>query len=463
MLNIIQMQDRLKSLPDSALQTASTMPGEHQILALAELSERQRIRGAYANNQAQAQQQTVAERLTAGGQIPEVQSPRPDMGGLAAASNRGDMQPALGMYSGGAVPSAYYMEKGGDIPSANAPPQGSGLPKETELVTVEEQRRKAQEITQRQLPQDNLFNMITGLGAYKNSGGYARPMREQFADSQQAYEQSVKDNLQENPYTAMIAAQEQDRARNAEMAKRDKWMALAQAGIGMASGNSPNFLTNVAAGGQAGLAALRQGMSEAEKRQAALQQRGDLLQAAGSTIQGNNAAAMRGVAREGFVGETAMGRDIFSQGMGAQREEEARGHQSKEAALDRGFRANEGAAERAARLKIAQINEAGATARNNATLAAQAARLSVEKGESWSRMYGNVIESVGNTYFKEGTNPLPATQAQASKAYLAQALALARQYGIPADFVVANNPFALQAAPAAAGEKPPVPMGATRQ
>lgn len=371
MFNIIQLQDRLKGMPDSALQTAASMPGEHQFLAVAELAERQRIRGAYAN-QAQQAQPTVAQRIMGGNPVAPVESPRADIGGLAAASNRGEMQPALGMYSGGAVPSAYYMADGGTPPAAPTG-YGSGLPKELDTRTVRAQRLQPQEVEQMQLPQDNLFNMITGLGAYKDSGGYAGPMRAQFADSQQAYEQSVKDNLQENPYVAMIAAQEQDRARNAEMAKRDKWLALAQAGIGMASGSSPNFLTNVAAGGQAGLAALRQGMTEAEKRQAALQQRGDLLQAAGSTIQGNNAAAMRGVAQQGFLGETSMGRDIFTQGMGGQREEFTREHQSNENALQRGFEGTQKAADRAAQTAMNNARIAGdremATLRDNAALA----------------------------------------------------------------------------------------------
>lgn len=400
MLNVIQLQDRLKGLPDSALQTAATMPGEHQIFAMAELSERQRIRAAYQNNQAQSQG-TVADRLTAGGQIPEIRNSRPDMGGLAAASNRGDMQPALGMYSGGAVPSPYYMAAAGPVPSAG------------EKVLVTADALKPPEVKQQKLPADNLFAMITGTGAYKDSGGYFAPMREQFADSLLAYEQGVKDNLQENPYIQMLAAQEQDRMRNEQLAKRDKWLALAQAGLGMASGNSPNFLANVAAGGQAGLAALRQGMTEAEKRQAALQQRTDLLQSASTTIQGNNASALRNVAQQGFAGETAMGRDIFGQGMGAQREEFTREHQSSESALERGFRGAQNAADRASRITLARISEAGANLRAKFAEDYRVAADDRQRDLALQRALADVPNIV-SSMIKDGS--LPVTEAAAATA-----------------------------------------------
>jgi hypothetical protein len=184
-------------------------------------------------------------------------------------------------------------------------------------------------------------------------------MRDQYDERMDMYKHGVEQNLQANPYAAMIAAQEQDRTRNAEMAKRDNWLALAQAGLGMAAGNSSDFLTNVAAGGQQGLAALRQGMTEAEKRQAALQQRGDLLQAAGSTIEGNNAAAMRGLAAAGFTSGTAMDRDIYTQAGGALREELTREANIAEAARERVFRGGENARDRAAQAAMNNARIAG--------------------------------------------------------------------------------------------------------
>lgn len=436
MLNIIQLQDRLKGLPDSALQAAATMPGEHQILAMAEMAERQRIRGAYANSQQQAQP-TVMDRLTAGGEIPEVRNQRPDMGALAAASNQGAMQPAIGMAQGGAVYPSHMQAAGPVEPLGQA----------GEKITVTADMLKSPEVKQLQLDPYSDAAMIEGYGAYKDSGGLSGFARRNLADAQDAYMQSIRENMQANPYTAMLAAQEQDRARNEQLAKRDRWLALAQAGLGMAAGNSPNFLTNVAAGGQAGLAALRQGNTEAERRQAMLQQRTDMLQAAGSTIEGNNAQAMRAGFGNSFNAETQLGNTTLQGSLSAFANQKTREHQSDEASKERGFRAAEGAADRAARLKIAQINEAGATARANAQLEAEKNRLTEARQETWARLYGSVIESVTNSFFKEGETPSPAAQAQASRTYMARALPLARQYGIPAEFVAANNPFALQQNP----------------
>lgn len=60
----------------------------------------------------------------------------------------------------------------------------------------------------------------------------------------------------------------QDQA--AQRAEEDKWLALAQMGMGIASGTSPYFATNVGAGGVAGLEALAKARSAAEKRDMAL-------------------------------------------------------------------------------------------------------------------------------------------------------------------------------------------------
>jgi len=219
MMNLLQLQDRMKGMPDTALQTAANMPGEHQFLAMAELAERQRIRGAYAN-QAQQAQPTVAERIMGGNPVAPVESPRADIGGLAAASNRGDMQPALKMAQGGAVPSTYYMADGGKVP-------------ERVIVTAQQ--------GQDQLDPYNRYNQVSGSGPYET--GLIDAFRGNIGSLVDQFMLKSKEAAPPDRVSALLAAQEQDRARNAEMEKRDKWLALAQAGLGMAAGNSPNFLT----------------------------------------------------------------------------------------------------------------------------------------------------------------------------------------------------------------------------
>jgi len=276
MMNLLQLQDRMKGMPDTALQTAANMPGEHQFLAMAELAERQRIRGAYAN-QAQQAQPTVAERIMGGNPVAPVESPRADIGGLAAASNRGDMQPALKMAQGGAVPSTYYMADGGKVP-------------ERVIVTAQQ--------GQDQLDPYNRYNQVSGSGPYET--GLIDAFRGNIGSLVDQFMLKSKEAAPPDRVSALLAAQEQDRARNAEMEKRDKWLALAQAGLGMAAGNSPNFLTNVVGGAQAGLGALRQGMTEAEKRQAGLQARSDMLEKARMEQEAQRAQADRAALGLGF-------------------------------------------------------------------------------------------------------------------------------------------------------------------
>lgn len=159
-MNLIQLQDRMKGLPDTALQTAANMPGEHQFLAMAELAERQRIRSAYAN-QAQQAQPTVAQRIMGGNPVAPVESPRADIGGLAAASNRGDMQPALKMAQGGAVPSPYYMAQGGEPPPAET------------IIVNGKVVPKPPPPAQQELPGNLWGDQVAGTGVYSDSRGQA--------------------------------------------------------------------------------------------------------------------------------------------------------------------------------------------------------------------------------------------------------------------------------------------------
>jgi hypothetical protein len=53
-------------------------------------------------------------------------------------------------------------------------------------------------------------------------------------------------------------------------AEQDKWLALAQMGMGIASGTSPYFATNVGEGGAAGIDALNSARSDARQREMAM-------------------------------------------------------------------------------------------------------------------------------------------------------------------------------------------------
>ncbi len=415
-MNLIQLQDRMKGLPDTALQTAANMPGEHQFLAMAELAERQRIRGAYAN-QAQQAQPTVAERIMGGNPVAPVESPRADIGGLAAASNRGDMQPALKMAQGGAVPSTYYMADGGKVP-------------ERVIVTAQQ--------GQDQLDPYNRYNQMFGSGPYDT--GLIDPARGNIGSLVDQLTRQTKEAMPPDRVAAMLAAQEQDRARNAEMEKRDKWLALAQAGLGMAAGNSPDFLTNVVGGAQAGLGALRQGMTEAEKRQAAVQARADALEKARMDQEARNAQAMQQVYGRGFEANSG----VELQGLraaGAMTEADMQ----NAAAMERLGATN------AADMARAQLS--AATQRYTAQLSAATQRAELawrQRLEGLKRSdaekarigegFGTITARVAAA-FKVTDNP--ANAAMAANAWRADAKSFAARNNLPAEYASDQfNPFA---------------------
>ena len=414
-MNILQLQDRMKGLPDTALQTAASMPGEHQFLAVAELAERQRIRGAYAN-QAQQAQPTVAQRIMGGNPVAPVESPRADIGGLAAASNRGEMQPALGMYSGGAVPSAYYMQTGGKVP---------------EKIVVTGQQGETQ------VDPYNQYNRVFGAGPYET--GLIDPARGNVGSLVDDLMLKTKEAAPPDRVAALLAAQDQDRARNAEMEKRDKWLALAQAGLGMAAGNSSDFLTNVVGGAQAGLGALRGSMTEAEKRQAGLQARSDALEKARMEQEARNAQAMQQVLGRGFEANSG----VELAGLRAAGDMTAADIQ------------NAAAMERLGVSTAADLKQAGisaATQRYTAQLSASMRKAELAQQKELSRLsrgdaekarlaegFGAIGSRIGQTY-KIADKPENAVKAY--QHWKAEALGYAQRNRLPAEYASdANNPF----------------------
>jgi hypothetical protein len=416
MMNLLQLQDRMKGMPDTALQTAANMPGEHQFLAMAELAERQRIRGAYAN-QAQQAQPTVAERIMGGNPVAPVESPRADIGGLAAASNRGDMQPALKMAQGGAVPSTYYMADGGKVP-------------ERVIVTAQQ--------GQDQLDPYNRYNQVSGSGPYET--GLIDAFRGNIGSLVDQFMLKSKEAAPPDRVSALLAAQDQDRIRNAEMEKRDKWLALAQAGLGMAAGNSSDFLTNVVGGAQAGLGALRQGMTEAEKRQAGLQARSDMLEKARMEQEAQRAQADRAALGLGFQANSG----VELQGLRAAGDMTAADIQNA-AAMDRTM------AQNSAELQRAQIS--AATQRYTAQLNAGVQRAELawrQRVDGLNRSdaekarigegFGTITARVAAA-FKVTDNP--ANAAMAANAWRADAKSFAARNGLPAEYASDQfNPFA---------------------
>jgi hypothetical protein len=406
-MNLIQLQDRMKGLPDTALQTAANMPGEHQFLAMAELAERQRIRSAYAN-QAQQAQPTVAQRIMGGNPVAPVESPRADIGGLAAASNRGDMQPALKMAQGGAVPST-----------------GSSY-------TVVGQQG------QDQLDPFNRYNQVSGSGPYET--GLIDAFRGNIGSLVDQFMLKSKEAAPPDRVSALLAAQDQDRTRNAEMEKRDKWLALAQAGLGMAAGNSSDFLTNVVGGAQAGLGALRQGMTEAEKRQAGLQARSDMLEKARMEQEAQRAQADRAALGLGFQANSG----VELQGLRAAGDMTAADIQNA-AAMERTM------AQNSAELQRAQIS--AATQRYTAQLNAGVQRAELawrQRVDGLNRSdaekarigegFGTITARVAAA-FKVTDNP--ANAAMAANAWRADAKSFAARNGLPAEYASDQfNPFA---------------------
>lgn len=433
-MNLIQLQDRMKGLPDTALQTAANMPGEHQFLAVAELAERQRIRSAYAN-QAQQAQPTVAQRIMGGNPVAPVESPRADIGGLAAASNRGDMQPALKMAQGGAVPSPYYMNKGGPTPPATG--YGSGLPKEPDLRIVTAQQGEDQ------LDPYNRYNQVFGAGPYET--GLLDTARGNIGSLVDDLTRKTQEAMPPDRVAAMLAAQEQDRARNAEMEKRDKWLALAQAGLGMAAGNSPDFLTNVVGGAQAGLGALRQGMTEAEKRQAAVQARADALEKARMDQEARNAQAMQQVYGRGFEANSGVELQGLRAAAGMTEADIQNAAAKERLGISTAADMAKARLDADTRIKITQLNEWGQTSRASAENALRAQGLGDEKV---ARFFGRRDDIVSDIYGKYKLTD-PATLASpdyqrilaaARKEYVNRVLPVAKAMGVGAD-IVKDNAF----------------------
>ncbi len=476
-MNLIQMQDRFRGLPDSALHTAASQPGQYQFLAMAEMAERQKIRGAHAA-QAQEAQPTVAQRIMGGNDVPAVESPRMDIGGLAAASNRGDMQPAIGMYKGGLVP-ATGMAQGGEPPAAPEVPAGfqrmpDGSVREIEKVEVLGQRGRAPEPSKQLAPAgDTIYDMLRGTGLFKDSGGMFGPSRANRASMLDEFGAKYEAATPADRIAPMLAAQVQDRERNTQMENRDRWLALAQAGLGAAAGTSQDFLTNIVGGAQAGLGALRAGMTESERRNAAVQARGDSLEQARMAQEAVNAAARRrsldlsiGIESDAEKADQTLATNMYGDRIKLDAEKDMLGRR-----LTSEERRN--AADNAAAYRRAALNESGANyragvseagANSRAQLSANVQRAEINQRANLDRLnrddrakgaigseFADLTTRLASAY-KLGETAMNAPAA--ARAWEAEAKRLVARYNLPTYYAsMSMNPFAAESSVPAAPKK----------
>lgn len=487
-MNLIQMQDHFRGMPDSALHTSASQPGQYQFLAMAEIAERQKIRGAHAS-QVQASQPTVAQRIMGGNDVPPVESPRMDIGGLAAASNRGDAQPAIGMYAGGKVPAAIGSVQANGVPSV---PEGfqrmpDGTVRKIDNVEVVSPRTvKPEPPAQKEPDGDTIYDMLKGTGLFAESGGMFGQSRANRASMLDEFGAKYAAADSVDRITPMLAAQTQERQRNTQMENRDRWLALAQAGLGAAAGTSQDFLTNVVGGAQAGLGALRTGMTEAERRNAAVQTRGDALEQARMTQEAAGAAARRraldlslGIESDAEKNDQALATNLYGDRIKLDAEKDINASRilSEELMSDRRLTSEErrNIADNASRermnresnandwrkavlsggisTRIAGINEAGANARAGMNRDLQRAQLGADTIQRFSAQADDVADSIASRYkFSDPTTAVtPVMLSAMAQEYTRRVLPIAQAYGVPGE-IVRNNPFA---APPPAPVTPP--------
>lgn len=111
-MNILQMEDLVKGMPDEMLMQEAQMPSGQipQFLALSEVQRRKEMRDKFQA----PPQATVADQIMQGG-IASAMPQQPPQGGMAPPQGPPQGGPPVQMYGGGMVPS--YMQAGGPIGS----------------------------------------------------------------------------------------------------------------------------------------------------------------------------------------------------------------------------------------------------------------------------------------------------------------------------------------------------------
>jgi hypothetical protein len=161
--------------------------------------------------------------------------------------------------------------------------------------------------------------------------------------------------VSENPFEGQKASLEEMKDEDTKTRAQAPWMALMQAGLGMAAGESPYALRNIASGGIEGLKAYANNLKDLRKSKKEIQQSSfDLARAEDALKRGDIQTAV-GLARENM-------RDIQSAGMREaellSREDQAQ--QDRDAALAREKLQQAGALERTRLQERGASNRVGA-------------------------------------------------------------------------------------------------------
>jgi hypothetical protein len=176
-----------------------------------------------------------------------------------------------------------------------------------------------------------------------------RELGDYLGDIREAYKTY---GVSENPFEGQKASLEEMEDEDTKTRAQAPWMALIQAGFGMAAGQSPYALQNIASGGIEGLKAYANNLKDLRKSKKEIQQSSfDLARAEDALKRGDIQTAV-GLARENM-------RDIQSAGMREaellSKEDQAR--QDRDAALAREELQQRGAMERT------RLQERGASSR----------------------------------------------------------------------------------------------------
>jgi hypothetical protein len=142
-------------------------------------------------------------------------------------------------------------------------PTGGGPDSATSLAALKQSTDKAAMDKQRDLAKEK-ENAIRNIYAPKGGTTGAREGVKSLSD----YAKEFRDVVGEDPMQAKLAARmEKMDAASAKQAEQAPWMALAQAGFGIAAGKSPYALQNIAAGAMEGV----KSYGDAQDKMAALE------------------------------------------------------------------------------------------------------------------------------------------------------------------------------------------------
>lgn len=284
-MNIIQLQDRLKGVSDQALVGYVENPTGDvpTYLALGELQRRKTMRERY-----EAQKEptsTVAEQLVAESGVGALVSPQGmTTEGMGAEGIKRTLPPSVPYNEGmdstlsglGALPADnvgnYYagggivaFADGGQLPTLGVPNPAFGLLSPEEVVAKQAEEEKA--LVTKQIEDQAKAEMeMHKQKRLEREAAEKAKQPEQAAETIAPVEQatpmkSMQDYVKE--FQAMMGEDEYRKRLDERMTEMDErlakqrdtapWMALTEAGLAMAAGESPDAITNIAKGATQGL------------------------------------------------------------------------------------------------------------------------------------------------------------------------------------------------------------------